>query len=147
MSIPAPAELKRKLRAAGFEVYRSSPQFILLAERVRDNLIMDSGVAAKWDREQTELFVSVTVRAQASHFPGADDERIWEMAQELSTVFVTAGYQQQESRATPVPDPNDPDKSLDTSHEIHLRKVVTDLDDLFSELRAALGRPRSTTDD
>lgn len=108
---------------------------------------MDSGVAAKWDREQTELFVSVTVRAQASHFPGADDERIWEMAQELSTVFVTAGYQQGESHATPVPDPNDPDKSLDTSHEIHLRKVVTDLDDLFSELRAALGRPRSTTDD
>jgi len=45
MPVPTPAELKKALTAEGFEIYRTTGDRILLADRVRDNLIMDSGVS------------------------------------------------------------------------------------------------------
>jgi hypothetical protein len=147
MSFSDPAELKRKLRAAGFEVYRASSEQVLLAERVRDNLIMDSGVAAHMNSRDGEIWVEVTVRAQASHFPGAEEEGIWTHARLLAQAFLDSGYTEEGSRATPVPDPNDPQASLDTAHEIRLRRAVGNAEALFDELRAALQLPRATSDD
>lgn len=147
MSLPDPAELKRKLRAAGFEVYRTVAEQVLLAERVRDNLIMDSGVAAHLAREDSLIAVEVTVRAQASHFPGAAEDQIWSHARSLSNEFTRNGYSEEEARSASVPDPSDPAQSLDISYEIRLRRQVEDIDSLFEELRAALGRRRSTGDD
>jgi hypothetical protein len=147
MSLPDPAELKRKLRAAGFEVYRSTPELIHLAERVRDNLIMDSGVAAQWDEHAEQMYVRVLVRAQASHYPGATEESVWGHARNLAQTFKEAGYLEEDARTSPVPDPSDPEKTLDISHEIRLHKSVADVDGLFDELRAALSNPRSTGED
>lgn len=147
MSFSDPAELKRKLRAAGFEVYRSTSEQVLLAERVRDNLIMDSGVAAHVSSADGKIWVQVTVRAQASHFPGAEEDGIWTAARRLAQAFLDSGYTEQDSSASPVPDPNDPQVSLDTAHEIRLRRAVQDDDALFEELRAALHLPRATSDD
>lgn len=45
MPFLSPAELKRALIREGFEIYRTAGSFVVLADRVRDNLIMDSGVA------------------------------------------------------------------------------------------------------
>lgn len=45
MPLTSPVELKRALVREGFEIYRTAGRFVLLADRVRDNLIMDSGVA------------------------------------------------------------------------------------------------------
>lgn len=149
MTTPDPAELKRKLRAEGFEIYRTVEERILLAERIRDNLIMDSGVAADFapHGEMSAISVQVIVRAQASHFPGADGAKMKDHARELAQVFTDSGYIEVEVIETPVPDPSDPSKSLDTSHEIRLRRPVENLDGLFAELREALGRRRSTGDD
>ena len=44
---PTPADLKKTLVARGFEVYRTLGDQVVLADRVRENLIMDSGVAAR----------------------------------------------------------------------------------------------------
>lgn len=147
MSLPDLAELKRKLREEGFEVYRTIAEQVLLAERVRDNLIMDSGVAALLHPAQSQMAVVVTVRAQASHFPGASEEQVWTHARNLSEAFSGNGYAEEKATAASVPDPSDPELSLDTSYEIRLSRLVSDLDDLCSELRAALGRRRSTGDD
>ena len=39
-----PQQLKKALVSAGFQVFRTLGEEIVLAERVRENLIMDSGV-------------------------------------------------------------------------------------------------------
>ena len=44
---PTPSDLKKTLVARGFEVYRTMGDHVILADRVRDNLIMDSGVAVR----------------------------------------------------------------------------------------------------
>ena len=62
-----PSELKKALQAQGFEIYRTTPHEVMLADRVRDNLLMDSAVAVGVGEE---FVVSVTVRAQSSDFPG-----------------------------------------------------------------------------
>jgi hypothetical protein len=149
MSPSDTAELKRNLRSAGFEIYRSNPEFVHLAERVRDNLIMDSGVAAHLSRngEVTRLSVHVNLRAQASHFPGADETQVWQHARELAKTFTDAGYEEGESHTEPVVDPSDPSQSLDTSFRILLKRAVDDLSALHTELKAALSRRRSTTDE
>lgn len=144
MSVPDSAELKKKLRGAGFEIYRTTEVAIILAERVRDNLIMDSGVAARIPPEPGAFSVMVTVKAQASHFPGAGAEKLWDHVRGLASAFVASGYEENDAVAQEVADPSHPGESLDTSHEIRLSRAVPSFEDLLSELRAALSRPRST---
>ena len=59
----SPNSLKKTLLADGFEVYRTSPNLIILADRVRDNLLMDSGVAVV---HEGSLIVRITLRALSS---------------------------------------------------------------------------------
>lgn len=146
MSVTDPAELKRKLRAAGFEIYRTAENRVQLAERIRDNLIMDSGVTALLV-ESSGWAIRVTVRAQASHFPGASVEQLWGHANALAAEFLTDGYSKESQSAELVADPSDPEKSLDTSHEILLHRSVATLDLLFDGLKLALSRRRSTSDE
>lgn len=146
MSVTDPAELKRKLRAAGFEIYRTAENGVQLAERVRDNLIMDSGVTVLMVQPMG-LAIRVTVRAQASHFPGASLDQLWGHANALAGQFLSDGFLEQGQSSELVPDPSDPDKSLDTSHEIVLYRSVETLDLLFEQLKLALTRRRTTTDE
>ncbi len=139
------AELKRQLRTAEFEIYRSSAGRVLLAERVRDNLIMDSGVSA--ESQNGALSVRVVVRAQASHYPGAEESQIWQHARDLAKTFIDLDYAEEGTHSEPVPDPSDPSRSLDTCYEVRLNRKVSDLPALFDELRAALSRQRSTSQD
>jgi hypothetical protein len=146
MSVTDPAELKRKLRVAGFEIYRTAENRVQLAERIRDNLIMDSGITALV-AEPSGLAIQVTVRAQASHFPGASPDQLWSHATALAEQFLTDGYLKEGQSAELVPDPGDPAKSLDTSHEILLQRSVETLEALLEQLQLALTRRRFTTDD
>ncbi len=147
MPVPDSVELKKKLRAAGFEIYRTTEGAILLAERVRDNLIMDSGVAAQIPETEGAWGILVTVRAQASHFPGADEQKIWTQARTLAASFLSSGYGEKDARCQEVTDPSHPGMSLDTSHEILLTRALTTFEELITELRSALGRRRSTGED
>lgn len=141
---PPAGELKRMLRSEGFEIYRTSPGKILLAERVRDNLIMDSGVAIV---SKAGFEVQVTVRAQASHFPGASAESMRQRAGELAHSFEQRGYECGEVAESQVPDPSNPGRSLDTSFEIALHRRFDQLEDVFRELKAALAGTRHTGED
>lgn len=138
------AELKRLLKAEGFEIYRTLGAFVVLAERVRANLIMDSGVAAA---SQNGLALRVVVRGQMSHFPGASGDSLLGHVGTLASVFEGRGYAAEEPRKTEMLDPSDPSHVLDVGYEIALGRSVGSVGELIEELRLALLERRTTADE
>ena len=127
--------LKHALIGEGFEVYRTLGTRIVLAERVRDNLIMDSGVAAVTEER---LAVRLTFRAQKSDFPGESDGQIHARARQQGAPAVARGYTEVEQVVVPVLDPSDKSRTLETWYEVAFEKPVKDEVGLFEELRYAL---------
>ena len=146
MPLSDPSQLKRRLRAEGFEIYRTRERDVVLAERVRDNLIMDSGVAAI-PAEDGRLGLRVIVKAQATHFPGASEDEVVVHAQQLAASFQALGYEAEEPRSRAMTDPGNPDRILDTAYEIPLRRPIESEEELLSQLRQALSMRRSSSDD
>ncbi|MDX2053009.1 MAG: hypothetical protein SFV15_11490 [Polyangiaceae bacterium] len=142
MSLEDPKELKRRLVQEGFQIYRTLADRVVLAERVRDNLIMESGVAAGLSRD-----VYVTVRAQRRDFPQASEAQLFEHARELATQPLGRGYLEHASNVVPVHDPGDPNKILDTRFEITLKRPIADDAELFNELRFLLSLKKSSAPD
>jgi hypothetical protein len=129
------SDLKKALISQGFEVYRTLGDRIVLAERVRDNLIMDSGVAAVTG---AQLGVRFVIRAQGSDFAGETADQLFERARAM-TAGVDAGYVECESHVVAVTDPGDRSRTLDTWYEVAFQKTVASAEELYQELRFALG--------
>jgi hypothetical protein len=144
MSYPSPVELKRALLREGFEIYRTLGDRVLLAERVRDNLIMDSGVAAGTGEA---LRVRVVLRAQANDFPGESGERLLDRARDMAVCFAERGYAEIDANTTVIRDPGNPERTLDTWHEVSWERPVEDLSSLIAELRYALAQAKTATHD
>jgi hypothetical protein len=142
MAVPSAKNLKRYLMAQGFELYRTVGNHIMLAERVRDNLIMDAGVAAGF---QPELTVRFVVKAQSSGFRGETAEQLFNRARELAQPGLERGYAEVETTAVPVADPGDRSRTLDIWYEVSFERRVSDLDELFTELRYALELGKTVT--
>lgn len=136
MPTPTPSKLKKALIQQGFEVYRTLGERILLADRVRDNLIMDSGVSAV---AAPALAVQLVVRAQAHDFPGESEDQLFERARRLAHKSADRGYVELETTVVPIHDPGDHTRTLDIWHEVTFQKPVADLTELYEELRYALG--------
>jgi hypothetical protein len=136
MSHPTLAELKKILRDKGFEIYRTTPTEVVLAERVRENLLMDSGVAA---RGGDDPGVRVVMRAEGSKFPSQNPDQLWAHARDLAKAALDAGYREVDARVTKIQDPSDPERTLDTWYEIWLERSVSDDAELLRELTVALG--------
>ncbi len=135
MALPTPLVLKKQLVSQGFEVYRTLGQRIVLADRVRDNLIMDSGVSALTGES---LGVRLAVRSQAADFTGESEESLVERARGLGAVALACGYRETEVVVTPIQDPGDRSRNLDTWYEVIFERTVESLDELFDELRHAV---------
>ncbi len=135
MSVPSPANLKRHLIAQGFELYRTLGDHVMLAERVRDNLIMDAGVSAGFG---SQLSVRFVVRVQSSDFRGESSEQLFARARAAAAGSVDRGYAEVGTTVVPISDPGDSSRTLDTWYEVALERAVADLDELFNELRYAL---------
>lgn len=135
-----PSALKKSLVAEGFEIYRTSPNWVALADRVRDNLLMDAGVAAL---EGEKLGVRVVLRARAGDFPGETPDALFERARALGEPLRQKGYCEVSAEAVPLPDPSDRSRTLDTWYEVSLERAVGDEPELFAELRAALALPKT----
>jgi hypothetical protein len=133
--MPGLAELKAALIAQGFEVYRTLSDRIVLADRVRDNLIMDSGVAAG---RSSKLFVCFVVRAQANDFPAESHEQLLDRARLLAADATGRGYQEVGTAVVPIEDPGDRARTLDVWHEVQFQRFVGDENELFNELRYVL---------
>lgn len=132
---PTPADLKKTLVARGFEVYRTLADQVVLADRVRDNLIMDSGVAA---RPGSVLAVRFVVRSQATDFPSGVADEFYERARVCAAEAIARGYVEVGVAAVPVHDPGDPTSTLDTWYEVSFERPVASEDELEQELRYAL---------
>jgi len=130
-----PQALKKSLIADGFEVYRTSPSLIMLADRVRDNLLMDSGVAVV---HGDPLTVRITLRARAAEFPGEGEQVLFERARALAEPMAARGYLEVSATAVPVMDPGDPSRTIDTWYEVLYERRVGDESELHPELRFAL---------
>lgn len=132
--MPTPSELKKTLIAQGFEIYRTSPDQVSLADRVRDNLLMDAGVGVRLP----ELSVRVIFKAQASDFPGEDAESLFRRVREFASSATERGYREVSSSAVPVHDPGDRTRTLDTWYEVTFERKLEAESELSEELRRAL---------
>lgn len=139
---PTPAELKKTLLARGFEVYRTLADQVILADRVRDNLIMDSGVAA---RPGAVLAVRFVARAQASDFPALETNELYERARACVTDAVARGYAEIGTAEVTVRDPGDASSTLDTWYEVQFERAVASEDELEQELRYALSLDKTAS--
>lgn len=131
----SPTELKKALQAQGFEIYRTTPTQVMLADRVRDNLLMDSAVAVGIADEFTVL---VTVRAQSSDFPGEGESALYGRARRCAEAVQQRGFREIGTQVVPVHDPGDRSRILDTWYEVRFERNAADLEHVIAEIRAAL---------
>ena len=132
--MPTPAEIKKALLQAGFEIYRTRADAVHVAERVRENLLMDSGIMVGAE----PLRVGFVVRAQRNDFPGAADEHLFERARGLATHALARGYTERGENVRLVRDPGDENRTLDTWCEIQFEKAVESLERVVDEVGFAL---------
>ena len=137
-----PLELKKSLITQGFEIYRTLPDRVILAERVRDNLLMDGNVAACTG---AGLAVRLTTRAQQSEFPNEDETLLLERARSRGRAATARGYAEVDCAIVPVYDPGDPTRTLDTWYEVSFGRPVANEGELVQELRFALGLDKDAT--
>ena len=140
MPAHTPQQLKKALVSAGFQVFRTLGEEIVLAERVRENLIMDSGVRL---RASEPLEVRVTFRAQRGHFPGEDDDHLFARARGLTAPAHDNGFVEVSCTASPVLDPSDAEHTLDTFFEVVLSKQASTFDLAVEILNFALSLERN----
>lgn len=134
------SRIKRALLDAGFEVFRARGEEIVIAERPRENLIMDSGVRLRLgDPADSALEVRVVLRAQKADFPNEDEHHLFDWVRKLAEAAVSDGFAEVATAVTRVPDPGDSEQTLDTHYEITYAKRAPRLDDAVVELKFALG--------
>jgi hypothetical protein len=135
MSSSTAHEIKQALIAAGFEVYRTRGDEVQVADRVRDNLIMDSGVSV---RGGDPLRVQIVVRAQRCDFPSDAVHSLFDRARALGAGALERGFAESGTRATPMYDPTDSSRTLDTWYEVFFEKAVLTLSDAIEEVKFAV---------
>ena len=138
MSLP---ELKKKLVAAGFEIYRTLPDSVALVERVRENLILDSGV--RLSITSSGFRVRVVFRAEGRGFPGETEEQMLERARALANQATAEGFRAVEQNVAPQMDPSHPRVELDRFYEVWCEHEVADFDAAAASMKAAMKWLRS----
>ena|SRR5258708_7424091 len=132
---PTPKELKKALINAGFEIYRTKGDEIAIANRVRDNLIMDSGVRL---RAGSPLGVKMIVGIRRAEFPDEDDAALFSRVRDVARPALLQGFREMSSGTTPVLDPTDPSRTLDTFYEVTFEKTEEHLEEALSAVRIAI---------
>ena len=128
-------ELKKALQRAGFEIYRTKGDDVQLAERPRENLIMDAGITVATG---DALRVRFVVRAQRADFQGEDEPKLFDRARELAVAGLARGYVEVTTSVRSMLDPGDPQHVLDTWFEVIFEKTTASLDEVVEEVRFAL---------
>lgn len=134
---PTPQQLKKALVASGFEVFRTLPEEVVLAERVRENLILDSGVRVA-PLQDGKLQVRVVLRAQKADFPNEDENALFARVRKLAEPAVAKGFSEVSTSVTAVKDPADASRTIDTFYEINLSHDVASVEDAVPVLKFVL---------
>ena len=123
-----PKRIKESLVQAGIEVFRTRPDEIHIAERVRSH-IMDSGVRLHFASEGA-FEVRFTARTEASVYPNVASRDLFQRVREVVGDVATAqGFAEVSAASVDVKDPSDQARTLDVWHEIAYTKHTADLDD------------------
>jgi len=130
-----PQELKKALQAAGFEVYRTSGNEIILADRVRENLILDSGVRM---RAASPLEIRLIMGIRRAQYPGDDETTLFDRVRQLAAPLLSEGFAEIETGVAPVHDPSDEKRTLDTFYEVVFAKQEPLFDGALPLLTLAL---------
>jgi hypothetical protein len=139
-SLPHSASrVKKALLDAGFEVFRTRGDEIVLAERPRENLIMDSGVRLRIAAVGDSLEVRIVLRAQKADFPNEDESQLFERVRKLAAPALASGFAELSTAVTKVADPGDAERTLDTFYEITFSKTAPRLDAALVEVKFAMG--------
>jgi hypothetical protein len=133
-------KVKETLVGAGIEIYRTRPNEIHVAERVRYH-IMDSGIRVLVGEA---LQVQFTARSQRSDFPeGVSAEAAFERVRRaVGQDALARGYIETWSGTTLVRDPMDENRVLDVWHEVTYTKTMQDPAEAIDEVRWALSIER-----
>jgi hypothetical protein len=132
-----PQQLKKALVASGFEVFRTLPEEVVLAERVRENLILDSGIRVA-PLSSGGFEVRVVLRAQRADFPNDDEPALFARVRELAAPAVASGFSEISTAVTAVTDPADASRTLDTFYELKLVQGVDSVEAAVPILRFVL---------
>lgn len=132
--MPNPADIKKALVASGLEVYRTRGSVVHVAERVRENLIMDARIHIDGARGAVGFFV----RAQRNDFPQEADEQLFERARGVARAAVARGFAEVATQVTEVSDPGGSSELLDTWCEVLFEKTFDDVDRAVEEVRFVL---------
>jgi hypothetical protein len=133
-----PQQLKKALVASGFEVLRTLPEEVVLAERVRENLIDDSGVRVAPLDGGSRFQVRLVLRAQKADFPNEDAGSMFERVRKLAEPAIARGFAETSTAVNEVKDPVDPTRTLETFYEVHLSHDVATLEDAVPILKFVL---------
>jgi hypothetical protein len=137
---PSIQDLKRQLVAAGLEIYRTRPDAVHLAERPRDNQILDAGISVRpAGPPDGALEVRVVMRAQRADFPREPVESLYDRVREIASVdLVGNGFTEIETREQRMADPGDKSKTLDIWYELVFSRVLGDLESAVAEVKRVL---------
>jgi len=137
---PSIQDLKRQLVAAGLEIYRTRPDAVHLAERPRDNQILDAGISVRpAGPPDGSLEVRVVMRAQRADFPREPVESLYDRVREIASVdLVGNGFTEIETREQRMADPGDKSKTLDIWYELVFSRVLGDLESAVAEVKRVL---------
>ncbi len=137
-----PQQLKKALIQAGLEVYRTLGDEIVLADRPRENLILDSGVRVRTPLNGT-FRLRLVLRAEQSAFGVDEPDRLFERARELAVTAVERGFSELGTQVTPMKDPADRERTLDTFYEVIYTREVPTLEEACEEAKFALTLEKS----
>lgn len=129
--------LKKALIASGFEVFRTLPEEVVLAERPRENLILDSGVRLG-QLDDGRFRVRLVLRAQKADFPSEDEAALFERVRKLAEPALADGFAETSTNVSTVNDPADATRVLDTFYEVILVREVATVEDAVPVLKFAL---------
>src|SRR5690606_6106717 len=117
------------------EVYRTQGAVVHVAERVRENLIMDSGVCIDGKGKKVVFYT----RAQRGDFPGESEEALYGRARSLGEAAVGRGFEVAGRFVTEVPDPGDDAVTLDRWYQVQFEKAIASIEDAVELVRFAFG--------
>ena len=132
------SDVKKLLTTRGLMVYRTLGDSVLLAERVRDNLIMEAYVSVQLG---DSVRVRFATRAQRSDFPSSSETEasLLARARKMGEPANAAGFQESHTSVENIPDPIDPEQHIDTWYQVFFEKPVDSDESLIAAVDHAMG--------
>lgn len=130
------SDIKKALADAGFEIFRVGDGDVHLAERVRENLLMEARIKVGVRQ------VSFSTRARRGDFPGDASEALFDRARSLGQAARAHGYTEATTYVIDMPDPSNPSRTLDAWYEVEFVKRIEGIDEAIAEARFMLAQVR-----